>query len=61
MYKFKDIKGPVNFNQAGDLFNSLSRINEIKILSEKNILRKFKFLQLSIKNNKDISDLNPNT
>ena len=61
MYKFKDIKGPVNFKQAGDLFNLLSRINEIKILREKNILSKFKFLQLSIKCNKDIGDLNPNT
>ena len=61
MYKFKYINGPINFNQASDLFNSLSRANEIKILSEKNILKKFKFLQLSIKNNKDISALNPNT
>ena len=61
MYKLKSIKGPVNFEQAGDLFNSLSRINEIKVLSERNILRRFKFLQFSIKNNKDIGDLNPTT
>ena len=61
MYKFKYIKEPIAFNEANDLFNSLSRINEIKILNEKNILSRFKFLQLSIKNNKDIFDLNPNT
>ena len=59
MDKFKYIKEPINFKQAGDLFESLSRVNEIKILSEKNILSRFKFLQLSIKNNKDIGDLNP--
>ena len=59
MYKLKSIKGPINFEQASDLLNSLSRVNEIKILNEKYILKKFKFLQLSIKNIKDINDLNP--
>lgn len=58
MYKFKYLEEPINFTQAGDLFNLLSRINEIKILREKNILNRFKFLQLSIKNNKDIYELN---
>ena len=37
MYKLKDIKEPINFEQAGRLFNLISRINEIKILKEKKI------------------------
>ena len=37
MYKLKSIKGPINFKEAYDLFNSLSRINEIKILNEKDL------------------------
>ena len=61
MYKLKDIKEPINFERAGELFNLLSRINEIKVLREKDILKRFKFLQHSIKNTKDISELNPTT
>ena len=61
MDKLKDIKEPINFQRAGELFNLLSRINEIKVLREKDILKRFKFLQHSIKNTKDISELNPTT
>jgi len=59
MHKLKYIKEPINFEKAGELFNLLSRISEIKILSEKNILKRFKFLQLSIRSTKDIYELNP--